>query len=71
MNQVMIAFAMLFTATLPLLLDSALKGAALLILATMSVLILRKAPAATRHLVWLFAVGALLMLLAFSALLLG
>src|SRR4029077_959012 len=71
MNRVMIAFATLFTGILPLLLDSALKGAALLILAAMSVLLLRKASAATRHLVWLFAVGALLVLPALSALLPG
>ncbi len=71
MNRVMIAFAALLTGILPVLLDSALKGAALLILAAMSVLLLRKASAATRHLVWLFAVGALLVLPALSALLPG
>jgi beta-lactamase regulating signal transducer with metallopeptidase domain/multidrug resistance efflux pump len=67
----MTGLAALFTGLLPLLLDSALKGAALLLLAAMSVLILRKASAATRHLVWLFAVGALLVLPALSALLPG
>ena len=71
MNRVMIAVAALISGVLPLLLDSTLKGAALLLLAAISVVMLRKASAATRHLVWLFAVSALLVLPALSALLPG
>lgn len=71
MKLVTITFAALCAGLPPLLLDSALKGAALLILAVISVLILQKASAATRHLVWMFALGALLLLPALSALLPG
>jgi beta-lactamase regulating signal transducer with metallopeptidase domain len=67
----MIASGALFTGVLPLLIDSALKGAGLLLVAAISLLTLRKVSAAIRHLVWLCALGALLMLPVLSALLPG
>jgi beta-lactamase regulating signal transducer with metallopeptidase domain len=69
MNRLMIASGALFTGLLPLLIDSAAKAAGLLLVAAISVLILRKASAASRHLVWLCALGALLVLPILSALL--
>jgi beta-lactamase regulating signal transducer with metallopeptidase domain/multidrug resistance efflux pump len=71
MNRLMIASGALFTGVLPLLIDSALKGAGLLLVAAISVLVLRKASAAIRHFVWLCALGALLVLPILSVLLPG
>jgi beta-lactamase regulating signal transducer with metallopeptidase domain len=71
MNRLMIASGALFTGVLPLMIDSALKGAGLLLVAAISVLLLRKASAAARHLVWLCALGALLVLPILSVLLPG
>ena len=61
----------MLSAALPLLVDSALKGAALLTLAGLLALALRRASAAARHLVWLIALAALLMLPMMSAMLPG
>ena len=67
MNRAMITgFALLGAAT-PLLIDSALKGAVLLGVAGFAALALYRASAATRHLVWVFAVAALLALPVLSA----
>jgi beta-lactamase regulating signal transducer with metallopeptidase domain len=52
-----------------LLLDSAVKGTALLVLAAFAVTILRRDSAATRHLVWLLAIVAVLVVPLLSALL--
>ncbi len=71
MNRFMIPLSAALGAGLPLWIDSALKGVVLLALAGMTALGLRKASAATRHLVWLFAAVALLALPAFSTLLPG
>ena len=71
MNRVVIALGALFTGVLPVLINSAMKGAGLLLVAAISALILRKASAAIRHLVWLCALGGLLILPILSALLPG
>ena len=52
-----------------LLVDSAIKGAALLVFASLVVLMLRRDSAATRHLVWMVAIVAMLFVPALSALL--
>jgi beta-lactamase regulating signal transducer with metallopeptidase domain len=52
---------------LPLLLDCALKGAIILLLATAATLALRRASAALRHLIWSLAVACLLALPILSA----
>ena len=62
MNRILFSITALLSAAVPLLFDSALKGAALLSLASVVALGLWKASAATRHLVWLVAVAALLVL---------
>lgn len=49
-------------AAAPLLADASLKGAALLVLAGVYTLVMRRASAASRHMVWLAAVVALLVL---------
>jgi len=67
MNRILVSLIALLSATMPLLLDSALKGAALLGLAAVGASGLWKASAATRHLVWLVAVVALLVLPVLSA----
>lgn len=71
MNSAMIPLAALPGALWPLFLDSALKGTVLLALAGLAVIALRKASAATRHLVWLFAIAALLVTPLVSVLLPG
>ncbi|MGI8603729.1 MAG: M56 family metallopeptidase [Verrucomicrobiales bacterium] len=58
---------MLLGAVLPLLLDSALKGLLLLVLAGVVAIAAGKASAATRHLVWMAAVFSLLVLPILSA----
>jgi beta-lactamase regulating signal transducer with metallopeptidase domain len=58
-------------AALPLLVDSAAKGIILLAIAAVATLALWRASAATRHLVWLLAIAALVVLPAFSLLLPG
>ena len=67
----MIAVLALLGAASPLLLDSALKGAGLLVVAGLAASALYRASAATRHLIWVFAVGALFVLPVLSALLPG
>src|SRR4051794_31133770 len=54
-----------------LLVDSAVKGTALLVLAAVAALILRRDSAATRHLVWMLAIVSLLAVPALSAILPG
>src|SRR5689334_9082088 len=56
-------------ASSPVLLDSAVKGMALLVVAAVTTMVLRRDSAATRHLVWLLAIVALLVVPVLSALL--
>src|SRR5687768_10906174 len=68
MNRIILMVAGVFGATsLMLLVDSAVKGAALLVLAAAAAAVLRRDSAATRHLVWLAAVVAMLALPVLSA----
>ena len=71
MNRVLISGLALLGAAMPLVMDSALKGAALLGLAALSALLLWRASASARHLVWLVAVVALLLVPLLSFLLPG
>ena len=59
----------MFSASSLLLVDSAVKGTALLALAAVAALILRRDSAATRHLVWLLAIVAMLVVPVLSAML--
>src|SRR5437899_12355174 len=59
MNRTMLTVAGVFSAS-SLLVDSAAKGTALLVLAAIAAMILRRDSAATRHLVWLLAIVAIL-----------
>src|SRR5688500_495750 len=68
MNRIILMVAGAFGATgLVLLVDSAVKGAALLLLAAAAAAVLRRDSAATRHLVWLAAIVAMLALPVLSA----
>src|SRR5882757_7014252 len=69
MNRTFLIIAGVFGAPTLLLVDSAAKGTALLVLAAALALILRRDSAATRHLVWLLAVVAMLVVPVLSALL--
>src|SRR2546423_8271464 len=69
MNRTILAVAGAFSASSLLLADSAVKGTALLVLAASAALMLRRDSAATRHLVWLLAMVALLVVPVLSALL--
>lgn len=60
-----------FSAPSLLLLDSTVKGTAMLALATIATMILRRDSAATRHLVWLLAMVAILVVPVLSAILPG
>src|SRR5688500_13677093 len=60
MNRMLPTFDTLFSASSLLLVDSAVKGTALLVFAAVAAIILRRDSAATRHLVWLLAIVALL-----------
>ena len=60
MNRTLFSIAALFGALTPLVFDSALKGAVLLATAALVTLALWRASAAARHLVWLVAIVALL-----------
>lgn len=61
MNRLLHLPAAAMGAAIPFMFDAALKGALLLAVAALCVLALRGASAATRHLVWLVAVVALLL----------
>ncbi|MEO8351303.1 MAG: M56 family metallopeptidase, partial [Chthoniobacteraceae bacterium] len=67
MNRFGFSLFALLGALMPLVFDSALKGAALLAVAALCALALGRASAATRHLVWLVAVVALLVVPVLSA----
>src|SRR3954470_3089342 len=69
MNRTLLAVTGLLGASSLLLVDSAVKGAALLLVAAIAALVLRRDSAATRHLVWLLAIVALLAVPVLSALL--
>ena len=69
MNRIIFAFTALFGALMPLVFDSALKGTALLVIATLCALLLHRASAATRHLVWFAAIVALLVVPVLSSML--
>ena len=71
MNRMLILGLGLLGAAMPLVMDSALKGAALLGLAALAALLLWRASAAARHMVWLVAVVVLLLVPLLSALLPG
>ncbi len=71
MNHLLMSLGALLDRVQPLLLDSLLKGTAVLILAMTVLVALRKDSAARRHLAWLSALTALLLLPAWSALLPG
>lgn len=69
MNRTMLTVAGVFSASSLLLVDSAIKGTALLVLAAIAAMILRRDSAATRHLVWLLAIVAMLAVPVLSAML--
>lgn len=69
MNRTMLIVAGLFSVPSLLLVDSAVKGTALLVLAAIVAIILRRDSAATRHLVWLLAIVAMLAVPVLSAML--
>lgn len=69
MNRMLLTVAGVFSASSLLLVDSAIKGIALLIAAAVASLILKRDSAATRHFVWLLAIVALLTVPVMSALL--
>ena len=69
MNRTILTVAGVFSTSSLLLVDSAVKGTALLVLAAIATLILRRDSAATRHLVWLLALVAMLVVPVLSALL--
>src|SRR5689334_19488950 len=71
MNRTFLMIAGVFGMSSLLLLDSAVKGTALLLVATVVALTLRRDSAATRHLVWLLAIVALLVVPVLSAMLPG
>lgn len=60
MNRLLLISTALLGGLMPLAIDSALKGAVLLLVAGLAALSMRRASAAARHLVWLVAVAALL-----------
>jgi len=69
MNRTLFAVAALSSASSPVLLDSAVKATVLLTLAAAAAMLLRRDSAATRHLVWLLAIVAVLAMPAMSAIL--
>lgn len=69
MNRMFLSIADVFSATSPLLVDSAVKGMALLVLAAIAATLLRRDSAATRHLVWLLAIAAIVVVPVLSAML--
>ncbi|MEX2286164.1 MAG: M56 family metallopeptidase [Planctomycetaceae bacterium] len=69
MSRTIFIVAGVFSAPSLLLMDSAVKGTALLMLAAVAAIILRRDSAATRHLVWLLAIVAMLVVPVLSAML--
>ncbi len=69
MNRTFPAIVALFGTSSLLLVDSAIKGFLILLTATVAAVLLRRDSAATRHLVWLVAIVAMLIIPVFSALL--
>src|SRR5262245_42273216 len=69
MNRTILIGAGVFSASSPVLMDSAVKGTALLVVAAVAAMILRRDSAATRHLVWLLAMVAMLVVPVLSAML--
>jgi beta-lactamase regulating signal transducer with metallopeptidase domain/uncharacterized membrane protein len=69
MNRTLLIVAGMFGASGPVLMYSAVKGTALLVVATIAALTLRRDSAATRHLVWLLAMAAMLVVPVLSAML--
>ncbi|HWB05001.1 MAG TPA: M56 family metallopeptidase [Verrucomicrobiales bacterium] len=69
MNRLSITSAALLSAAMPLVFDSALKGLTLLLAAALTALFLWRASASARHLVWLVAIVALLVVPALSVVL--
>src|SRR5215212_8362134 len=69
MNRAILIVTGALGASSLLLLDSAVKGTALLVLAAIAAVILRRDSAATRHLVWLLAISAMLAVPVLSAVL--
>src|SRR5260370_32838629 len=69
MNRTFLTVAGVISASSPLLVESAVKGTALLVLAAIAATILRRDSAATRHLVWLLAMVAMLVVPVLSAML--
>ena len=69
MNRTFFPIAVVFSGSTLLLIDSTIKGALLLAVAGLVALILRRDSAATRHLVWLVAIVAMLAVPVFSAML--
>ena len=69
MNRTILTVTGILSASSLLLVDSAVKGTVLLALAAIVALILRRDSAATRHLVWLLAIVAMLVVPVLSAML--
>jgi beta-lactamase regulating signal transducer with metallopeptidase domain len=69
MDRSMLMAAGVLSASSRLMVDSAFKGTALLVVAVVAVLILRRDSAATRHLAWLLAMVAMLVVPVLSAML--
>ena len=69
MNRAFLPIAVVFSGSTLLLIDSTIKSAVLLAVAGLVALMLRRDSAATRHLVWLVAIVAMLAVPVFSAML--
>ena len=69
MNRALFPVAVVLGTSSLMLVDSAIKGAALLLLATVVTLVFRLDSAATRHLIWLVAIVGMLAVPVFSAIL--
>ena len=69
MNRIILMVTGMFGASSLLLVDSAIKGTALLLLAAIAAILLRRDSAATRHLLWMLAIVAMLVVPVLSAML--
>ena len=69
MNRTILTVTGVLSASSLLLVDSAVKGTVLLVLAAVAALMLRRDSAATRHLVWLLAMVAILVVPVLSVML--